>query len=612
MRCKMDKLNIDSQSLSPYVIDAFSYVYGEEYRSMISSKINKAIKIVYHDLEGLNGYILYLQGCKRREFAIRFLDEIGIDVQKYKKNNYTESLDNDIEDILEYYMDSSFVGFSKNANYWAPLRAFKDNNNTNPKRLLKNKLKIINYLLGCEYEPITEENFNAFAETKEYVELLEEINKFNMVYEKLLSEYTNWEIQLLPYEKYVEFEKKRKENIFQKKKDEIFEDVFYMLPSLVREKIVSKTLTKQQDIILDFYDISFECSIEFFQQKKMEKLMSPDVSLTDKYLIVSWQSNYLRNLGITIPNENMLNCDSEEDVINYLNFLNQDSIKKYIPSEELICYISSTRKRNYEEALREYYTTRKDFIDTTGMFDNNPNNFEKIYNSIKNKKVCILGQGATNGNNEFISIMFYTIRVGDGGSLFQSFMHENGHIIDQSKNGCGFETWDDLTNDIKNPYDKAFRKYEKFNETLNDILTMEAVDFLQNKGIYLIEPKEFTALDASNWNTALITKNLLSPLIQKFRKQVIKAKVNAKPEELIKYIGEDNFENLVDAVNKVDYLSRNGVASKIDKSPEDTMVLEYFEQVRRVEKIYISIDDYYSNNFGSISTRGYEDSEKHR
>ena len=53
---------------------------------------------------------------------------------------------------------------------------------------------------------------------------------------------------------------------------------------------------------------------------------------------------------------------------------------------------------------------------------------------------------------------------------------------------------------------------------------------------------------------------------------------------------EDNFEELVDAVNKVDYLSRNGVMPKIDKSPEDAMVIEYFEQIERVKQIYNNID----------------------
>lgn len=609
----MDKLNIDFNSLLPYVIDAFSSVYGNEYRSIISQKIKNTVIVSYHDFEGLNDYVSYLKRCKAREFSIRFLDEIGIDVKKHKKSNYTEPLDSDIQKILDCLIDADFGFSSKDVDYWSPLRAFNSNNKTASKRLLENRIKIINYLLGNEQEKITEENFESFAETKEFLELLKKINEFNIVYEKLLSEYNYWVNQLEPYEKYVEDEKKRKEDILQKKKNELFREIFDQLQSSIKDSISNKTFEEQLETILGSMDISAKSIIESFRYEQMEKLKSSDVDLWDKFWIVFWQSNYFKKLGITIPNENMLKCDSEEDVANYLSFLNQDDIRKYLPSDELISYISSTREKKYEEALREYYTTRKDFTDAMKVFANNPSNLEHIYNQIKNKRVCIMGQGGTNDKNEFISIMFYTIRISDGGLLFYNFMHENGHVIDQSQRGCGFESFDDYgENPRKNSYDNAFRKYEKFNETLNDMFTIEAIRILQDQGIYLLEPEEFTSLDTSNHNTASITKSLLQPLLQKFRYQVIKAKINSEPEKLIKYIGEDNFEELVDALNKVDYLSRNGVVPKIDKSPEDAMVIEYFEQVERVKQIYINIDSYYANKFGNFPTDGFEETIKKR
>lgn len=610
----MDKLNIDFNSLLPYVIDAFSSVYGNEYRSIISQKIKNTVIVSYHDLEGLNDYVSYLKRCKAREFSIRFLDEIGIDVKKHKKSNYTEPLDSDVQKILDCLIGAGF-GFSSKAvvDYWSPLRAFNSNNKTDSKRLLENRIKIINYLLGNEQEKITKESFESFAETKEFSELLKKINEFNIVYEKLLSEYNYWANQLEPYEKYVEDEKKRKEDILQKKKNELFREIFNQLPLSIKVSISNKTFEEQLETILGSMDISAKSIIESFRYEQMEKLKSSDVDPWDKFLIVFWQSNYLKKLGITIPNENMLKCDSEENIANYLSFLNQDDIRKYLPSDELISYTLSTREKKYEEALREYYTTRKDFTDAMKVFGNNPSNLEHIYNQIKNKRVCIMGQGGTNDKNEFISIMFYTIRISDGGLLFHSFMHEYGHVIDQSQRGCGFEFFDDYgENPRKNPYDNAFRKYEKFNETLNDMFAIEAIRILQDQGIYLLEPEEFTSLDTSNYNTASITKSLLQPLLQKFRHQVIKAKINSEPEELIKYIGEDNFEELVDALNKVDYLSRNGVVPKIDKSPEDAMVIEYFEQGERVKQIYINIDSYYANKFGNFPTDGFEGTIKKR
>lgn len=107
----MDELKIDLYSLLPYVIDAFSLVYGEEYRSIISKKENHVVIVQYFDIVGLENYIYFIKRCKAREFSIRFLEEIGIDVQKYKKDNYTENLDDDINYILDCFIDSYF-GFS--------------------------------------------------------------------------------------------------------------------------------------------------------------------------------------------------------------------------------------------------------------------------------------------------------------------------------------------------------------------------------------------------------------------------------------------------------------------------------------------------------------------
>lgn len=596
----MVNLSIDFKRLLPFVVDAFTKVYGEEYQDIIFQRINNALIIPYHDIEGLNDYISYIKRCKRREYAIEFLDKIGVDVKKHIKDNYIQPLDYEIEKILEYYMESSFFGFAKDNDYWVPIQAFKPNNDTYPKKLLKNKIKIINYLLDNNHEQITEENFDLFVETQEYNEILKKINELNLVYEQLLLEYRKWEEQLQPYEEFVESENKRKIEILKKKKIATFVDVYSRLPISVINAISDKSSEEKMKIILGYSDISSVTPIESFSSDKMKKLESKDVSLTDKVFIICWQANFLKNLGLDVVDEFLPSsfCPSEESINDYLKFLNQSNIKQYIPPDDLISYITSTRESKYEEALREYFMTREDFIDAKRIFSNNDENWLNfIYEIIKNKRTCITDGGAIKNDDEFISVMYYAIRSCDAGSLSYTFTHECGHIIDQvSPNALGFEDFRKIDN---NPYDNSFRKYEKFNETINDIFTIEAVELLQKKGIYLIEPLEFTLSDVSNHNTALITKNLLKPLLLKFRQQVISAKVKADRNELIRYIGKDNFEELVDVVNKVDYLSRNGVVPKIYTSPNDEMVKEYFEQVERAKKIYSNID-YYSNNIENL------------
>lgn len=608
----MDNLNFDFETLLPFAINAFTKVYGEEYHDIIKKRINNAVIISYYDIWGLSNYLLYIKKCKRREYAIKFLDKIGVDVKKYKKDSYIKPLDNELEVVLENYMYSSFLGFDDNIYYWVPLQAFKPNNDTSPKKILKNKIKIINYLLNNEHEQITEKNFDLFVGTEEYKQILKKIDEYNVVYEQLLLEYRKWEEQLTPYEELVKSEMQRKLEILKEKKISAFLDISSKLPVFLTDILSGKTVEERSNTIFGNLDISSTSIIESFSSDKMKKLKSKEVELYEKDFIVYDQVNYLKNIGVVdIVDEKITECESEEDVEKYLEFLNQDAIKKYIPSYGLINYITFIREKKYEEALKEYYLTRKDLIlAKTKLGDNN---YEYIYEQIKNKSVCIDSGGAIRSDNEFVSIMFYTIRSNDEGSLFHNFMHECGHIIDQSSKGSGFECYDDFKEgSIRNAYDNNYRKYEKFNETLNDIFTMEAVEILHNQEIYLIEPQKYTSLDTSNNNTSLLTKNLLRPLLSKFRQEVINAKVKSDRNELIRYIGNNNFEDLVDVVNKVDYLSRNGVISKIETSPDDDMVKEYFKQVERVKKIYINIDDYYKINVENLIFSPYGEIEKSR
>lgn len=589
----MDNLSIDLKKVLPFVIEAFTFVYGEKYRDIISDKINNAIIIQHYNIESLKEYILYIEESQKREYAVKFLEKIGVNVEKYKKANYTEELDNKIEKILEYYINDSDFGFSNKTDYFVPLQAFKKDNNTNPKRLLLNKIKIINYLLNGEHELVTEKNFDLFTKTEKYQQILKKIDELNLVYEPLLSEYKKWEEKLKPYKDFIDSETERKKRILEKKKSLLFEDIYPKLPIPIKDAISNKTKDEKIATILGPANISSESIIELFDSNKIKQLKSEDADFLTKMVIISRQLNYLKNTyGDTID---------EKKINNSFLFLEEEDIKQYIPSDDLIHFVTLAREKRYEEALREYYTTRKDFLNLKGQgFDKD--SLEYIYENMKGESVFVYGKGATRSDNKFVSIMFYTIGSDDGGALCYIFMHECGHIIDQNENGLAFESCKDFSiTSMKNPYDNTCRKYEKFNETLNDIFTIEALEFLHSHGMYLIEPQKFTLEDVSNYNTALITKNLLQPLLLKFRSQVISAKINADQNELTRYIGQNNFEELVDVVNKVDYLSRNGVINKIETSPEDELVKEYFKQVNRAEKIYHNIDDYYDNNYQTLT-----------
>jgi len=610
----MNILNIDFNSLLPPAIEVFTHIYGEEYRSIITERVNNALILSYLDPIGISNYALFLKKCKQREFSMEFLSRIGIDIQQYKKENYTKSLDSTVEELLKPYIHSPSFGMdSSNANYWAPLRAFDPNNTIDDDsayykgKLIKSRIELVNHLRDEDKEKLTEENFHAFTKTEEYSNLLEKINELRIIHDELLAQYSEWEKCVIPYEEYAKNERKRKNEILQKKKDELFAEIFSDIPDSVKIAIADKTSEEQQRMFFGKSDISLRFSLEAFRKEKMDELNSPDVSLDTKFWIATYQRMYLMDIGIKVPGLRKGELESVEGIAKHLDFFNQEDIRGYIPSEDLISHITNIREKKYEEALKEYHTTRADFLEIMKILDNNPDAVELIYDNIKNRRVCINGHGGSR-NGEFIAIMFYT--PNSNGHLFGSLLHELEHVIDQTKNGCGFEPIETLTNTpfTANPYDKKFRKYEKFNETITDMLKNEAVELFQSQGIYHIEPQEFVQLDISNENTAEVTKDLLKPLLQQFRREVIRAKINVDQTELTKYIGTENFEALVDTVNKVDYLSRNGLVAKIQESPDDQMVVEYNEQLVRVKQIYMNID-IYNSQLKSIPSINPSDSQ---
>lgn len=603
----MNLFNIEE--LLPYVIDAYSHVYGEEYRQLINDRVNSACINVYEDVDGLDNYVSYLIACKKRELAIRFLEEIGEDFSFYGKDNYSERFDEKTNSIISKYF-SLFWTFDSNYDYRSPLLCFNIQEfGDNEKIIINNKISLINYLLGESHEKISEDNFNEFSKTDEYTELLNKINGYLKIYNILLAEYLEFEKELLPYNVYIKKEKERYYKIMKEKEYEIFDIIYPKLPEKIKTILSHFTRDQQKKVIINNYHLGSEFCIENFCSEDMSKLTSQNVEIWRKEFRINSQIEFFNDLGFSIPN---IKIETEEDINRYLEYIRSDSIKNAVPSDELIDLIKKLRTEKYEEFLKEYYTTRDDFIRvkeniikyfSPGIVSE-AQLFKLIYYKLKNKEVCVHScyQLIKKNDTETLlpkPVMFISVcKNAPGGLLASILIHEVGHIIDCSFRGGGFDPPNDLIDELafgnKNRYDMRYRKYERFNETLNDIFKEEAKAYLNKQDVYLIERKEFTSLNSINCNTTKLVKDLLKPLLDKFRKQVIAAKVNSNSSHLTDYIGRDNFEKLVDALNKVDYLVNNGLELKMKDSPSDSMVLEYQEQLDRVNQIYKNIDAYYT------------------
>lgn len=599
-----DLLNIDFQRIIPEVIKAYTKVFGEEYYDIIRKRLSNTIIVNYQIPEQLSWYLSEVKTYKARELSLKFLELIGELNFKAKNYNYTRDLPESVQELLGVYLLHPFGAFKADIEkfpFIIPLNAFQEYPEADPNEIIENKLKIINHLRNQTSNPVTLDNFEDFTKTTEYRDLLSKINKYLSIYNELRSEYADWSSQFQKYEIWISTEKNRLKVLLTEQEQFLYDEIFSKLPEPVKQILLYKTNEERREIIFGtkFYDLSSPATIEFFNKENFAKLESSESSSVDRWIILENHKQYFTQLGLSIPK---FKHDIPEEISDYLAFLNQDSIKSYIPYD-IPDGFANYRETKYQETIEKYYLSNEVYQRTAHFFANSNELTKKhITKIIKENSVCIIGGGATDQDGNFKNIMFYTVRTSEAGYQSHAFLHECGHVIEQgSVDGFGFEVYPNRNStNHRNSYDEKFRKYEKFNETINDIFALEAKQILEQDNIYLFEPSKFTA-NTINYNTSSYTKSILHPLLRLCRSQVIRTKIFANHQYLTDYIGQDNFEDLVDVVNKVDYLSRNGLENKLKESSNDPMVLEYNEQLTKTKTIYSNIFNYFENKSNSMS-----------
>ena len=249
-------------------------------------------------------------------------------------------------------------------------------------------------------------------------------------------------------------------------------------------------------------------------------------------------------------------------------------------SETLEPYREFAKKRREEEI-----SETKEFKDILGQIGEIEGSEEVL------RIIFIEGKLFVTFKNVNTPILFFTIK--EGGMLDYSMLHEYCHLIETYKRneiyvGCGFDG-----DEEKNPYREDKRKYERLNENITDIFAIEATRILHGKGTYMLEPKELTENNTMDVNTSSITKNMLFPFLKSYKKEIIRARITGDMERLFSIIGKDNFEELNDCINRVDYLLGKGLKRSLDENgKDDKLVEEYRAQLKRLDRIYFNMKEH--------------------
>ena len=577
----MDILNIDIKSHVPDIIDAYTEVFGEEYRYIIQEKLKNIYYITYNNARGLDGYAYFLEKSKRCELNIKFLKQIGVDVSKYKKQDFINGIDDELNRIITIYIDG-IKAFDTDIDM-----AKIDFTNKQDMRLvlrLSIQLDLLNILKNPSTEEITQNNYIKFYQSEEYKQLKVKIDEYIEKYKQVEAEYREFLKQTEKYRKYVENENEREEKIERAKSFELFREIQELLPKDVLQ-ILNQKYNAETEKMKALFDngIDFKADIEYYSEEDEEKLLDESTSEEQKNKIYYYRLRYLKNMGMDIKNLSRMNTGYDQ----YKKYTETENARKLIPTPKAASDIQKCRENKYEECRRKYIYTKPEYKQAAA----NLGRKEFVYKEIEKNTV-----GATLGINVFgvcKPILFFTVRKNEEGMLDFILLHEFCHMIEYTSKGskicCGFEIvgGDKIES---NPYDNKNRKYERMNETITDMFAMEAREILQSKGIYMLEDKEHTRGIVDDKNTSSITKIIVKPLLSRYRKQVIDARIWGDFQGLYDAIGEKNFEELNDVVNNVDYLISQGLVQKINTNQhDDELVLNFKSEVSRIEEIYNNI-----------------------
>ncbi len=610
----MNLLDIDIQSRIPDIIDAYTKVYGTEHRDVIEKRMSQICYIMYNDLNGICNYVSFLETCKQKELGIKFLQEIGIDVSKYQERGLVEDLDEDTNALLKGYIDGHYWGINSDLKHdpigikaWYPP---KEEEKPNQERIEDGRIKFLNFLRGEGNEPITKETFQAFCETDEYKELLGRIEGYLQIHERLLEEYESYKQsqEIAPYQQYVEDETKRRDNLHKQQRLVLYEQISIDMPPLTRNYLPDSikkfldskcsTIEEKSNMFLGT-DIGMKLYVEYFSQEDEDKLNDSSVNQTDKDNIWWYRAQYFESLGVV--DKNILYFDSEKDFCDYC--LQQEGVIELVPPVKLVEKISQFRIERYKEFQENFIQGSPDFIRNMRIVADTPSNRDAIYTRIRDKVVGITGEF---GDKGFSPILFYTVTDTNGGVLDYVMLHEISHAIEaEAYLGIGYRSgFDYVVGDVSsaNPYNSQKRKYERLNENITDILAIEAKQILHGQGIYILEPKEHVRAELSDredsiiYNTSRITRDMLSTFMTSYRAPILQARIFGDMKVLYDIIGAENFESLNNVINKVDYMCTNEQLPRKLKSNqnEDSLVVEYNEQLSKLEQIYADMEAYQS------------------
>lgn len=580
----MNILDINIDEYYDDIVDAIIEVFGDEYQHLIRKRAVNVVNLFYADVDGIDAYYYFLQTCKKKELSIKFLNKIGIDTTCYNVKSYGDEFDKDLKKIIYNYL--GVCSFKKDS--IDGISSFQiDDSNFLYQYAIMDQVEFLNFYRNTN--DITIENYDEFKQTEEYKEVLNKINSYLDIYNDLCDEMDEYNKKNF-YKQYVDKERKKEDDIRNRKfmKFDIFDGLDDFLSKKLKEHLHSITSLEKLKIIPA---LDLKSNIEYFSYEDDEILKKDEEFNSEKEDILWFRLRYFTQLGVLKKDIKIYDFNYDKILLFYNELISDENIAKLIPSYELVEMIARKKKKIFKESKEESIYLRRDFDKIINIVGKTDENKEFILSNLKQKYVCMT---CGNDGTSMVPFIFYSVTSYCGGMMDYIYIHEFIHAIEASTNGlcgytCGFEKLGYFIDNV-NPYNNSNRKYERLNEVFVDIFAIEATNILHNKGIFIMEDKSFIG-EIWNRNTDDLLKDMVMPLLEQYRNEIIMSRLLGRREILCDVIGYDNFDDLNDCINKVDNLINNGLKTKLqNKEFDNDLVVAYNSIMMSLEEVYCNIN----------------------
>lgn len=343
--------------------------------------------------------------------------------------------------------------------------------------------------------------------------------------------------------------------------------------------------------------------IDSFSSKSESQLEDENTRNYIKNSIKQDRIKYFKKIGI----------DLGED---YNNYKNNPLCQEKTPSKELADKITKLREELFASEQEEY-------ISSTTMYQEQLNKINKLglldkktsYNakSLMSKITCINPNMIKEGDSyKLHSLLLFPITSLEG-YVDKFLIHECNHLIELSKLEvsdqeykvlCGFDESETFfVNSEANQEEATHRKFELFNEIINELIAGEVTTLMHEKGIYLFDEKE-TARNRGGTSYEKI-RVLVEEFYQTYKEEIIESRISGNLEKFFSKVGYENIRNLNNLVTEYgehfEGFSYYHLLDDLKENKETEDVLYFRSVIAKRNQIITNMKENYQENVSNMT-----------